>query len=39
MTGNAIDSVPKTTVVQDYMIQSPDDGAKMREEESQDGGE
>lgn len=29
MTGNVIKPVPKTTVVQDYMPQSPGDGAQL----------
>lgn len=29
MTGNVIEPVPKTTVVQDYMPQSPGNGAEM----------
>lgn len=31
MTGNVIESVPTTTVVQDYMPQSPGDGATDRD--------
>lgn len=33
MTRNVIEPVPKTTVVQDYMPQSPGDGAEMEVDE------